>query len=182
MSEDELVGALVKHCPPLRPSPVVGFDGQYQGEHDPRRNDRASVTNQEALILADLAEGKRVLEIGTGLGVSTVALAHKAHSVVTVDPDEWVRGNVDAGTAVHMVASLADTDGPFDLAFIDGLHDIESVRRDIEGALRLVKPGGMIAFHDLGQSEVAAAVNSFEWAHRASYETLGSLLVCTVPA
>jgi hypothetical protein len=52
---------------------------------------RLSVTDEEAEILAKLATGMTVLELGTGLGVSTKALASTAKSVITVDPDPWVR-------------------------------------------------------------------------------------------
>ncbi len=37
-----------------------------------------------------LVRGLDVLEIGTGLGVSTEWMARTAHSVVTVDIDPWV--------------------------------------------------------------------------------------------
>jgi len=36
----------------------------------------------------------------------------------------------------------------FDLVFIDTLHDAASVERDITSALRLLEPGGLLAFHD----------------------------------
>lgn len=35
-----------------------------------------------------------------------------------------------------------------DLVFIDGAHDYESVRKDSENALRIVRPGGVILWHD----------------------------------
>lgn len=182
MTELELVAALEAHCPQLQPPPRVGFDGQYQGVHDPDRNQRASVTNQEALILAELAAGKRVLEIGTGLGVSTVAMAQTAKFVVSVDTAPWVRQSVGLGGKGMVVASIDEVTGPFDMAFIDGLHDFESVSKDIEDAILLVKPGGVIVFHDMGQSGVAEAVKAVEWASVKEHPTLGLLTECEVPA
>ena len=35
------------------------------------------------------------------------------------------------------------------MVFIDGLHLYDQVRRDLDGALRVLKPGGWIAFHDM---------------------------------
>jgi predicted O-methyltransferase YrrM len=37
-----------------------------------------------------------------------------------------------------------------DFVFIDGAHDYESVRKDSQNALRIVRPGGVILWHDYG--------------------------------
>jgi len=49
---------------------------------------------------------------------------------------------------------------PFRLAFIDGRHDYDGVRSDIEMVLPLVSPGGVIAIHDVGERypEIDAAI------------------------
>lgn len=39
-------------------------------------------------------------------------------------------------------------DGMFDVVWIDGSHDYDSVIKDINEAMRLVKPGGIICGHD----------------------------------
>ncbi|HTR37112.1 MAG TPA: class I SAM-dependent methyltransferase [Bryobacteraceae bacterium] len=41
-------------------------------------------------------------------------------------------------------------DGPFDLIFIDGCHYREYVKADTENALRNIRPGGVIVWHDYG--------------------------------
>ncbi|MCC9620843.1 class I SAM-dependent methyltransferase [Thalassospira sp. MA62] len=46
-------------------------------------------------------------------------------------------------------AFFAQNTDMFDVVFIDGLHEYEQVRRDAENALKFLKPGGWIAFHDL---------------------------------
>jgi predicted O-methyltransferase YrrM len=37
-----------------------------------------------------------------------------------------------------------------DFVFIDGAHDYESVRKDTENALKIIRPGGVIVWHDYG--------------------------------
>lgn len=137
----------------------------------------------EGQALEELARDKLVLEIGTFAGLSTLCMARTARRIHTVD---WHRG--DAGTERYVgklwtLPELAanvgkyDPDGKvvvhaggadevmglmqtaqFDMAFIDGAHDYESVLRDINHALRLVKPGGILAFHDSFDEGVRAAL------------------------
>lgn len=38
--------------------------------------------------------------------------------------------------------------GPYDLVFIDGNHEEEWVQQDIGQSLRVLKPDGLLAFHD----------------------------------
>jgi predicted O-methyltransferase YrrM len=52
----------------------------------------------------------------------------------------------------------------YDLVFIDGAHDVDSVRADIQRALSVIAPDGLIAFHDykIGIDKgVDAAVDEF---------------------
>lgn len=49
---------------------------------------------------------------------------------------------------------------PFDLVFIDGCHFYDYVRRDTDNAIRYLKPGGVVAWHDYGSSgDVSRAVD-----------------------
>lgn len=55
-------------------------------------------------------------------------------------------------------------DESLDFVYIDGLHDYESVKADIEGFYPKVKKGGIIAGHDYNESnwpDVFRAVNEF---------------------
>jgi predicted O-methyltransferase YrrM len=141
----------------------------------------SAVTDAEAGVLASLAEGGTVLELGAQFGFSTVVLAQAARVVHSVD---WHRGDAEAGwtdslptfaenlrrhdvadsVVVHVGAFAAVLPllaaGRFDLVFVDGAHDFASVAGDVAEALRLVKPGGAVALHDWGRFEVAAAVRS----------------------
>lgn len=127
---------------------------------------------EEGKALAELARGKRVLEVGSYCGRSTICLAQTADVVWAIDPHDgratskpkdtsgemWenvkrygVARNVRQliGTLTDHVGSIEDNAiGPFDLIFIDGAHDLASVRADILHATRLLKPDGLLAFHD----------------------------------
>lgn len=127
------------------------------------------LTEHEGRKLADLARGKRVLEIGSFRGRSTVCMAQTADSVVCVDPfdgratskpgdtfqefsDNIARYNVaDRVLAYRGTSSIVSPKlqtGSFDLVFIDGAHDYDSLTVDIGIAERVLAPGGLIAFHD----------------------------------
>lgn len=134
----------------------------------------SAVTPPESLALARLADGKNVLECGAHYGYSTVLLASIAEHVTSVD---WHRGDDHAGhcdslgvyngnlmrygvsekvtTIVERfevaLPKLAVAGLQFDGAFLDGMHDAESVARDLALILELVKPGGFVAFHDYGR-------------------------------
>jgi predicted O-methyltransferase YrrM len=59
-----------------------------------------------------------------------------------------VHGNShDAATLERVKQLLAGT--PLDLLFIDGDHTYDGVRQDYEMYRSLVRPGGLIAFHDI---------------------------------
>ena len=52
--------------------------------------------------------------------------------------------------------------GPFDLAFIDGCHAYEYVKNDTEGVLSVMRPGGLVLWHDYAEMDsVSRAVDSF---------------------
>lgn len=135
-------------------------DNQLVSPDDNRR--RASVTLEEGRILAGVAAGRRVLEIGTGLGVSAWCMAETAKYVVTIDPDPWVYENVKTPGNVIRLHEIAQARmwGPYEVAFIDGLHDYGSVKRDIEDAVALLDGHrGVLVFHDYSQDDVKKAVD-----------------------
>lgn len=118
---------------------------------------RVSVTDEEGRMLAEMVAGLEVLEIGTGLGVSTRWMAGTARRVYTVDVDEWVRAEVWPGLAglenVVVCKTVAEV-GEVDAAFIDGCHEAGPVERDARDALARVRPGGLVLFHDAGSDQV----------------------------
>ncbi len=120
----------------------------------------------EGRALADLATGKKVLEVGSYCGRSTVCMAQTADVVYSIDPHDGratprPKGTFDTlhdnlaryglrnvKTMVGTLDEMADLLPDFDLVFIDGAHDYESVMSDIRHARTILAPDGLIAFHD----------------------------------
>jgi predicted O-methyltransferase YrrM len=142
------------------------------------------LTLPEAELLWRSARDRIVLELGTASGRSAVCLGQSARRVVSVDvadqgeAAEWVRryglaGRVEfvRGDAGAVCRNLT---GPFELAFIDTLHDAASVERDITSALALLTPGGLLAFHDYpnpGWPDVRKVVD--DHARRLGWKRIG---------
>jgi len=122
---------------------------------------RIAVSAQQGKFLSLLAgaiKARRVLEIGTLGGFSTIWLARGVGPdgrVLTLECEpkhaEVARVNIDragVGDRVEVVVGPAletlptVTDGPFDLVFIDA--DKENNARYVEWALRLTHPGSVI--------------------------------------
>lgn len=140
------------------------------------------LTYTEGHELARLAAGKRVLEIGSYCGRSTICLAQTAASVTCIDPhdgratsdvrDTWgefhdniraagMEGKVRAhrGTTLEVLPGL---DEQYDLVFIDGDHSYRAVLLDYAHATSKLAPDGLIAFHDYHHVDpgVMAAVHT----------------------
>jgi hypothetical protein len=134
---------------------------------------RWSITPDEGDILAMLAKDKRVCEIGTGLGISTVYLASSANHVATIDVDPWVQENIfpwllsieNMGCLIRAYGGRALVDTYFDLFFIDGLHVFEAVEADLEWCLDHSNGPADILLHDLCWIEVAFAARRFTTKH-----------------
>ena len=113
-------------------------------------------------------EHSRILEIGSYLGRSTRALADNTPGVVLA-LDDW-QGPRDAEHEDNLFAKFTENmqganyaayvvnhaDGiymlegqkVFDMIFLDGSHEYEDVKRDIEKWLPCLMPGGLICGHD----------------------------------
>jgi predicted O-methyltransferase YrrM len=132
----------------------------------------SSVSIEECRRLAELARGKRVLEVGSYFGRSTVALASTAAIVHTVDvhpADDLGLGlattagalieNLDRHNLRHKVvvhvgfSQLILPELPrasFDLIFLDAQHQREPVEEDLAAILPLARANAVLAFHDYG--------------------------------
>lgn len=141
---------------------------------------RSAVTPAESAVLARLAAGKRVLEIGSQYGYSTVLMAQTAKLVHAVD---WHRGDKIVGhrpslpvmwqnlaryrvmDKVIIHVGRSDTVLPlfrprsFGFAFHDSYHSVDNVRADVEMILPLLEKGALLAFHDYGKFGVTEAVD-----------------------
>ena len=122
------------------------------------------LARSEGKALEELAAGKRVLEIGSYCGLSTVIQGRVAKHVTAVDyfdgrstPQprntlmEFKRNIERHGLADKVTICHPDAEIPlpeYDLAFIDGCHHLPFVREDIRKARKVLKPDGLLAFHD----------------------------------
>jgi predicted O-methyltransferase YrrM len=141
---------------------------------------RISIADDEIAILTEAARGQIVLEIGTGLGVSTRAMATTAHAVITVDPDPWVAETIAPtfpDNILH-VPTLDDIPATvvFTMAFIDGDHSTESTERDILQCVYRLPVGARLYIHDAKYPNVAAALIG-DWKHIPTTHGLAYLTV-----
>jgi SAM-dependent methyltransferase len=120
--------------------------------------------DEEGQQLAELARGKRVLEIGSYCGLSTVLMARTAVHVTAVDyfdgrgtPEPRdTRADFDANIARFGLTHKVEACHPdevypltqYDLVYIDGAHDRDSVARDIQRAVDVLADDGLLVFHD----------------------------------
>jgi hypothetical protein len=162
------------------------------------------LTEAEGAELARLAEGKAVLEVGAYCGRSTICLAQTAHTMATVDTFDG-RGTAQAGNTRatfdrnlqrygvdEKVCVYVGTSGSvlpnlppiYDLVFIDGSHDRESVAADARLAAALLRPGGLLAFHDYGGGDVGVteAVDEFVGGGGEILRRVGTLAIVRPPA
>jgi hypothetical protein len=175
---------LVEHAP-LRSefntpaARAIDFDPNFRLEPGPGFQPPEAVpgwlTVAEGRALWAAAEGRQVLELGTGCGRATVCLAQSARQVLSVDLQdqaaaaEWVRryGGEERvvfrrGDSGHLKQTLAGK--RFGLAFLDTEYDGQSVRRDLESVLGLLEPGGLVGVHaypDPGWPEVRRVVDEY---------------------
>jgi hypothetical protein len=139
------------------------------------------LNQDEGTKLRELAAGARVAEVGSYCGRSTIwmgAVAREMHCVDTWDSrgtpaagydlrEAFERNihryNVHARVHAHQGTSpqaLLDLPGYFDLVFIDGAHDLASVRMDIDAALSVLYPTGTLVLHDYCQDREPGVVQA----------------------
>lgn len=120
---------------------------------------RVSITPLEGRFLGFLTTGRRVLEIGTGLGISTDFLACHARRVVTLDVDPWVWAIIWPHLAKNVtpVGHRSRVEGKFDVVFIDARHTTDETEADVAYAKTKITQG-MIVVHDANLEEVRYAL------------------------
>lgn len=145
--------------------------GQFLCPDDPAEHKRESVTLEEADVLAMLARGLHVVEIGTGLGIATHAMARTARSIYTVDPDPWVAASITLPANVSLYAASADvpTIPRAEFFFVDGAHDLAAVLADIAFVFSRADKGALVVFHDRAQPGVSRAIDAQNWAARYTF-------------
>lgn len=153
---------------------LVAKGGRFMphwGWHDDHREADGSVDYKPALqqvrsetsellgiLLPALNKGKPTQIPGSclQLGLGATAAAHEAlrlvfEDVVTLDwsacwhnEEEYPGADIALEATVDWVAEA----GPYDFLIIDAGHTFEDAKRDHENYGQLVRPGGIIAFHD----------------------------------
>jgi glycosyltransferase involved in cell wall biosynthesis len=142
-----------------------------------------SIVEGEALAM--YGEGKDCLEIGSFKGKSANYIAPNAKSLVCIDPFRADNGGqtqyVDYTTLQDFLKNVAKfnnitpvigkseevytqfKDQQFDMIFIDGMHDYDSVVKDIKCYWPKLKTGGHMCFHDYQKdwNGVIKAVDEF---------------------
>jgi predicted O-methyltransferase YrrM len=94
-----------------------------------------------------------------------------------------LEGRISSVYADSATLDFSTLPGPFDLIFIDACHAYEYVVRDTQNALKHVRPGGLIVWHDYGTIEdVSRAVDEFAGRLRIAVVRGTSLAVGFVPA
>ena len=159
-ADDYLVDTLIGHDPALERVIAIQEDAGLPAI------EVAPVAGKLLHLLARIAGARRVLEIGTLGGYSTIWLARgvaEGGLVVTIEAEprnaEIARTNIDAagladrvdivvGRAADVLPTLAGTE-PFDLVFIDA--DKESNKLYLDWAARLGHPGTVVVVDNIGR-------------------------------
>lgn len=138
---------------------------------------------QEAEQLAEWASTQNtIIELGSFFGKSTRAMADNTEGTVFA-VDNWkgprdsglepeilataysefrknLHDHIDTGKVITVTCNHEDfdwelfIDSGVDMVFIDGDHSKEAVQRDVQNALSVIRPGGLICGHDFDWRQV----------------------------
>jgi len=146
--------------------------------------------NAELWILVQAIQeisAKRILELGTANGGTLKFFEHVAApdgKIVTIDggksnlahlPIDFsnplceitlISGNTQHPETVEEVKRIFG-DEPIDFLFIDADHQYEGVKKDWENYHDLVRPGGIIGFHDVNHPPVKQLWNEINIPHQS---------------
>lgn len=114
--------------------------------------------NQLLLILEKISP-KRILEIGTHMGGSTrvwrdvfspelLIGVNNTDEMVDKTGIDFIQGDSTEDVVIHEIGKKLDGK-PLDFVFLDGSHYYDDVLSDFETYSKMVRPGGIIGFHDV---------------------------------
>jgi len=124
--------------------------------HDIERHIRARHTYKDKLLrdFSHGCEGKKLLEVGCGLGVELAWLGQLGFDVTGIDlapaaaqfaADHLKRLNLNGRAIVQNVEHMEFPDESFDAVYSSGvLHHTPDIQRAIAEILRVLKPGGKV--------------------------------------
>ena len=157
----------------------------------------------EGRFLSEACKGHEVLEIGSYCGRSTICIAQGAtlvHAVDTFDGRGTPASGRNVQSAFHDNVSRYGCSGrvvthvgtsrdkvpligrKVDVAFIDGSHDYASVMEDANLALDVLKPDGVLLFHDHHEEGVERAVAELVGCGAKKLGNRGSIAIVQPPA
>ena len=140
---------------------------------------------ERACLCRHVSNAKTAVEIGTFMGVTATEIAKALpQDAVLFCVDPYFNGQAIQSIAVRHLArqghadevrmiqatakdALANLPAQVDFIFVDGDHSYEGLKEDWEIVRRILRPGGIAAFHDVNpQPEVRAscegAIRCFE--------------------
>jgi predicted O-methyltransferase YrrM len=122
---------------------VVEF-GAWQGRSS------VAMSSAKQLLCVDTWEGseEHQADIAAGLDV-WASWSKNLENYPNVTAHRMDLGDAEAVTALQ---ELVAAKGGADMVFIDASHDYDSVRRDIQVAISLLKPDGLLCGHDYNGS------------------------------
>ena len=105
-------------------------------------------------ILSGLPDNPTIVEIGTNYARSTYAMSmiRSDAKIITIDRKNYIGDDNIGENVTKMIMDSAQAAREIDVApdfiFVDGDHEYEGVKKDIESWTPKLKKGGIIAFHD----------------------------------
>jgi 2-polyprenyl-3-methyl-5-hydroxy-6-metoxy-1,4-benzoquinol methylase len=150
-------------------------------EANPRRAERARITAQAIADRVPLQRSWSMVDIGSGTGLLSRALADRVGTVLLLDTSpgmtEVAREQIDASGLTTLSALTLDITletppgSPFDLAVSPlMLHHVEDVEGFLETVLCQLTPGGYIAFADLAAEDGTFHDDPTEEVHHRGFE------------
>ena len=186
---------------PIRKVDVDQFDSRFAlGDLGPSKDSEIrfvptyhvpeGIGDFETWVICNLAKDARtIFEFGTGTGKTTYLLAlnsppearittltlpmaEQGHQGRFYYEGSEVAGKIEQQLADSKTFDEAPREAAFDLVFVDGGHTRSYVENDSRKALRMVKPGGFIIWHDyLGRrvKDVFEVLNELSRERSTSY-------------
>jgi predicted O-methyltransferase YrrM len=141
---------------------------------------------------------QKVLQLGTYVGFSALILGDAVRKVdgvlTTLDPDERVmnisrgyisRAGLDPFVTTIMKGSTdpeaiaqVSADAPFDLIYIDSLHDYAASKEELPAYWPMLRPSGFLCLDDASESAAAYDTRGEGGVHRAIKEWLPTVSDC----